>query len=278
MVPLTVVLVITLFVTQLSGNPLIDDDLKDEVGRIVNGRDANPGEASYQASLQYRSSDFHYCGATYLGKINEKEWAITAAHCARNQVANYLRVVLGALNLNDENNAVYSVKKIFQHDYDDTTKIGDVALLLIEPEEAHDAHRDTHPITAMNLPPKGANFAGKTCVVSGWGHLQAGSHPGPKRLQVVDVEMVTQSGCAHMLGSGLPWNAEAMVCAGGRDKDACQGDSGGPLVCPGVDDQSKPYLAGIVSWGVGCATEGIPGVYTNVANYRDWIDKTIQEN
>jgi len=34
--------------------------------------------------------------------------------------------------------------------------------------------------------------------------------------------MVSQSVCPQMLGDSLPWNANAMVCAGGKDKDACQ--------------------------------------------------------
>ncbi len=44
-----------------------------------------------------------------------------------------------------------------------------------------------------------------------------------------------------------------------------QGDSGGPLVCRrSEEDGGKRCLYGIVSWGIGCATEGFPGAYTNV--------------
>ena len=56
-----------------------------------------------------------------------------------------------------------------------------------------------------------------------------------------------------------------MICAGEEGRDSCQGDSGGPLVCGGTQ-------CGVVSWGIGCAAAGYPGVYAEVAQLIDWID------
>ena len=52
-----------------------------------------------------------------------------------------------------------------------------------------------------------------------------------------------------------------------------QGDSGGPLVCR--NEQNKLAVTGIVSVGLGCALEDYPGVYTRVANFRQWIMQKI---
>ena len=113
--------------------------------------------------------------------------------------------------------------------------------------------------------------------MSGWGHLKSKGSSVPDKLREVSVRVLHDSVCGKML-SGYPWdpNTGSMLCAGGEDKDACQGDSGGPMVCW---DQSagQDCIAGIVSWGVGCATEGIPGVYSNVRKYNEWIREKMKE-
>ena len=32
------------------------------------------------------------------------------------------------------------------------------------------------------------------------------------------------------------------------------------------------YLPGIISWGYGCAREGLPGVYAKVTAFEEWIE------
>jgi secreted trypsin-like serine protease len=42
-----------------------------------------------------------------------------------------------------------------------------------------------------------------------------------------------------------------------------------------VDPTGRYELIGIVSWGVGCADARYPGVYTNMAEYVDWVNSKI---
>jgi len=51
------------------------------------------------------------------------------------------------------------------------------------------------------------------------------------------------------------------------------GDSGGPLIKKGsnIDEDT---LVGLVSWGRGCAEDGVPGVYARISYFYDWIVET----
>lgn len=62
-----------------------------------------------------------------------------------------------------------------------------------------------------------------------------------------------------------------MICASvlGK-KDACMYDSGGPLVY-------QNEVCGIVSFGIGCASDKYPGVYTDVYKVAPFIEKTMKK-
>lgn len=67
-----------------------------------------------------------------------------------------------------------------------------------------------------------------------------------------------------------------MFCAGVPEggKDACDGDGGGTLV---LKKDGVFWATGIVSWGYDCGKPGRYGVYTQVSQYINWINKTMSE-
>ena len=60
-------------------------------------------------------------------------------------------------------------------------------------------------------------------------------------------------------------------------KDACSGDSGGPLTVESGDgeDGAPQVLVGVVSAGVGCGRPMLPGIYTRISMYTEWVKTMV---
>uniref|UniRef100_A0A1B0D144 Uncharacterized protein n=1 Tax=Phlebotomus papatasi TaxID=29031 RepID=A0A1B0D144_PHLPP len=95
----------------------------------------------------------------------------------------------------------------------------------------------------------------------------------------VDVPVINNAQCqvqlrATRLGPTFILDPTSFTCAGGEPgKDACTGDGGSPLMC---NRNGRWYIAGLVAWGIGCATGGVPGVYVDVMNYIPWIQSVVR--
>uniref|UniRef100_G3QLN3 Peptidase S1 domain-containing protein n=1 Tax=Gorilla gorilla gorilla TaxID=9595 RepID=G3QLN3_GORGO len=231
-------------------------------GRIVGGVEASPGEFPWQASL--RENREHFCGAAIINA----RWLVSAAHCFNEfQDPTEWVAYVGATYLSgSEASTVRArVAQIVKHPlYNADTADFDVAVLELTSPLPFGRHIQPVCLPAAThiFPPS------KKCLISGWGYLKEDFLVKPEVLQKATVELLDQALCASLYGHSL---TDRMVCAGYLDGkvDSCQGDSGGPLVCE--EPSGRFFLAGIVSWGIGCAEVRRPGVYARVTRLRDWI-------
>lgn len=54
-----------------------------------------------------------------------------------------------------------------------------------------------------------------------------------------------------------------------------KGDSGGPLIVTKKGNQCVFYALGITSFGKGCGGVNLPAIYTKVASFIPWIERTV---
>ncbi|MEM9601456.1 MAG: serine protease [Pseudomonadota bacterium] len=241
--------------------------------RIVGGTPVAEGTYPWMAGVYFRAGSTTLfrpaCGATLIAD----RWVLSAAHCffdsaGAPELATNVAVELG---VTDQTTGVQTpvffgiVSRIIVHpDYDADSSLNDIALLEL-PQAV--------PLAPMALPGDFEAVArvGETAVVAGWGRTSEGGDTSPQLLQV-GVPVVSNTQCGDTYAN---MNGPAMVCAGGLPSggfDACQGDSGGPLF---VARGGQLVQVGVVSFGIGCARPGVPGVYTRVSNYRSWIDSIV---
>ncbi|NEA34355.1 serine protease [Streptomyces sp. SID13031] len=218
---------------------------------IVGGSTASTAQVPWMIALNNSNSSSpvgQYCGAT-LVKANK---IVTAAHCVTQPRSTYT-AIQGRDNLNSSTGGKTSkISKIWKDPQYGQVSGHDVAVLTL-----------TTPFTGVTTLPletsRAADAVGAQSTTYGYGETE-GTGPA-NRLQKVLVPVLGDAYCLDVYaGEGYVANGE--ICAGYKagGKDSCQGDSGGPLVLNG-------RLFGVVSWGLGCADAGNPGVYSEVASY-----------
>ena len=235
-----------------------------DLQRIIGGYEAVEGRFSYAVSLQGPLG--HFCG----GSLIARDVVLTAAHCQG--VAH--SVVLGRHDLADFDGDVFAVKAELPHPkYDGILSNNDFMLIFLD---GYSAAEDVVAVRLNSDPLVPA--AGRDATVVGWGDTDISFVEDISDvLMKVVVSVVSNDECGAVEDSGYSYKGRitnSMLCAWADGRDSCQGDSGGPLVIRGGGVRSDVQV-GIVSWGMGCAYNQFPGIYSRVSRAHGWIQREV---
>ncbi|MCJ2543509.1 trypsin-like serine protease [Thermostichus vulcanus] len=253
-----------------------------QLEQIVGGSNAPAGAFPWMVALVLADRQDPFQGQFCGGSLITPEWVITAAHCFFNdqgqQVVNAqnLDLLLGTNRLEvGSGQRIRAAQIVIHPSYN--PQLGepggnDIALV-----------RLSQPVSLATLPlvqPNQLNLTapGTAATIIGWGATQqrtAGQEPSgfPRDLQQATVPIVSNAECnAPQSYDGTI--LDSMLCAGFPQGgvDSCQADSGGPLVVPNGNGFA---LAGITSFGVGCALPNFFGVYTRVSSFAGFVQSVI---
>jgi len=238
--------------------------------RIIGGEEAVEDRYSYTVSL---ADDYgHFCG----GALIAPDVVLSAAHCAGGKY----NVVVGRHDVRDKNEGEeIEVETELVHDeYDDNTTDNDFMLLFLKTPTTEEVN---YAVVTNSVISSGVDVS-----VIGWGDIDPDQEESElaDKLQHVEVTTISNEACDASESTESGWEdsykdqiSENMLCAEHQEmKDACQGDSGGPLVIR--NEGGSDELVGVVSWGIGCAHDDYPGVYSRISAQYEWIVKHTCEN
>jgi len=266
--------------------------------RIVGGSKVSIADYPFQVALlsaQATPGDewqYQFCG----GSILDATHVITAAHCVYDTVAPGAAAPPATLRVLARTDVLANPSKPVVHPGADQQLVPVVATSF---DPQYDPNVTDYDAAILTLASPGITLDDETLAkqipilsdesfanaddpvdVSGWGNTQqedadfSVNPVFPFDLNAVSTVVVGQDQCNTDYGGGITGR---MICAGEPGKDSCQGDSGGPLVAD-VDNTSAVdfNLVGIVSTGIGCGSEGFPGIYTRA--FETSIESFLKSN
>ncbi|KAF0313610.1 Melanization protease 1 [Amphibalanus amphitrite] len=265
------------------------------VPRITGGKEVRHGQHPWMALIGYRHSETgrvsYRCGGALIGRRH----VLTAAHCLVSLPAQ-LRldsVRLGDHNLSRPTDCAltpdgrpvcgvpqeFRIAALFIHsDYNKpSARLNDIALLKLDRPVVEDNF-----VGKICLPfdsTRQRNYTGVGLSAVGFGSVGPGrDSPSSEVLLEVVLPGVDQQRCAaavRRLGGLL---GPRQMCAGGEPgRDVCFGDSGAPLVADPGAGELAPTLVGLVAYGARLCDGAVPGVFTRVSSYLNWILDRIDD-
>lgn len=222
--------------------------------RIVGGQPAPSGAFPFAAAIT-TPARFQYCGGTVIAD----RAVLTAAHC---QVQAGDLVLVGSVNLNTARPVRVAESRI-NAKFNSITMDYDVAVAVLEAPAG---------VPALPLVSSIVIGFGSNAEVIGWGATSEGG-AATNTLQHVGVPLWADDECRRVYPTLTP----RQVCAGKLEggADSCQGDSGGSLL---YGSAGAWGALGVVSYGIGCARPGVPGVYSDLreAEMRAWVEACVE--
>ncbi|MFA0668778.1 trypsin-like serine protease [Vibrio splendidus] len=255
---------------------------------IVNGSNASVTEFPSMASLFIDRIDYDgvystgpYCGATILDPTH----ILTAAHCIYgDESAQLFTVVVPQLQDTSQfpNGSIEKVRvsevfypSNYSNSLNDLLR-NDVAILKLESALNIDSVNDI----VKRPTSEGYRSSLETYTAVGHGDTRSG-FDGTTLLQKADLNYVDNATCATAGFIDDAALTNKQICFNGNYSSStglfngtCQGDSGGPVYWrDGVDYRQ----VGITSFGPGTCggTSTITSVFTEIYDYKDWIDSVI---
>jgi secreted trypsin-like serine protease len=201
------------------------------------------------------------------GALTAPQVVLTAGHCVNGSGPDTtIGVTAGVTDLQSPSAITAKSVEVYRAPgFRDETRGDDWALIKLD-----------HPIDLPTLLlTKSVTGDQDQFTIMGWGQISEASVRQQTKLRFATVPAVTDGTCATDYGkAGVQLVPDDQLCAGGKGADTCQGDSGGPMVRQ--NSKGEWVQVGIVSWGLGCARAGYPGVYTQIFTFRTKIRSAVK--